>query len=431
MSSLGRRSRFADQRAIPILGRRPHSNLVEQRLCWEPGLEGPVTGLKRWIVLLLVALAALSFSMQGLASDTDFVDNQASRTLDNGDDDDAGDEDNEDDNDADNDEDDEDDEDDADEDEEDDEDDFETDEREVRITIDEEADEVTIELEREVEGQKDEVKIQFEAREAEMRVSFETENAQEEEVEMRVTIRRILEYENLDLDPAFNPLEDRVLQSFDLEELILLDLNQSAIMTTDGEGFRLNATYGFPVSNGGTFELVFWVFGVPTSLPNGALVAPSFAKIDFNVTEFPFGDAATNLSLELSLKTKFELEASTVAMGDIEASGERFAAFFRWDSMAQVGTPGGPLRDVLVGNTTVSNRTEVEVEVGEEGEFERELRLFLSYPKEPQIIHDPQLGILAIPRPLIEGFPLMAFSIGLGTALLLVGAASTLTRRRA
>ncbi len=200
-----------------------------------------MTGWKRWIVLLLGALAALSFSMQGLASGADFLGNQGSGVLDvlgdvlsplNGDDDDAGEDDEEDD------EDDEDDAEDAEDAEEDDEDDFEEEEREVKVTITD--DEVTIELESKSKEREDEVRIQFEASEGRMKLSFESESEAsdglETEVEMRVDFRRIVEF--LDENENSFDLDDEVLQSFPIESLEILELTQGVL---DPDAYRSRA----------------------------------------------------------------------------------------------------------------------------------------------------------------------------------------------
>ncbi|MEE9181707.1 MAG: hypothetical protein V3U33_03980 [candidate division NC10 bacterium] len=390
-----------------------------------------MTGLKRWIVLLLVALAALSFSMHGVASGPDVLGNPGSGVLDvlgdvllplNGDDDDEDDEDDEG-GDEDEEEEDEEEEDDEDEeDEEDDEDDFEEEEREVKVTITD--DEVTIELESKSEEREDEVKIQFEASEGQMKLSFESESegsdGLETEVEMRVDFRRIVEF--LDENENGFDLDDEVLQSFPIESLEILELTQSVL---EPEGREVRVRYAFPTGQDAEFELVFKIFGIPTEL-DGILVPPTGAKIDIHVTNFPFGPPDSRLAIDLELRTEFELEdPSGVDLGTIVAAGANFAAFFKPLPMATVN--GAPATVTI---TEIALRMEAEAD-GDEGEFEDRVRLVLAYSPQGDIVHDPLVGVSAIPTSLVEGFPLVAFAIGLGTALLLVGVVATFTRRRA
>ncbi len=383
-----------------------------------------MTGLKRWIVLLLVALAALSVSMQGLASGTDFLGNQGSRTLDalgdvplhNGDDDDAGDEDEADDDDDDMAEDD--DEEEDDEDEKDDE-----EEREVKVEIESDTLEVTIRLQSKTPEREDEVKVHFEADEGRMKVSLERKAADEEEVEMRVTFHRILEFLDVDGDGAFEPLDDETVQEFFIESLPVEDLATAPFEIDGRTGHQVTVTYSFPGTQDGRFGLVFWVFGQFTFV-NGVPVGPSEVKIDIHIEGFPFLEEESALAVDLRIRTEFEVETEGITLEEILARGEEFAAFFRWSSEATVD---GGTQEVKA--TVVRQRVEVELEQGE-GEFEDRTRLFLAYGRGSEIIHDPIVGVMALPTTFTESFPLLAFGIGLGTALFLVAGVWTLTRRR-
>ncbi len=398
--------------------------------------------LRKWIALLLVSVAILSASLQGAASmglssdDTSIGsdDLPGSSPLDDDDEDDEDEDDNEgrdnddddedepddDDDERDNDDDDERDNDDDDEDEDDD--DFRREEREVKVEL--EDDEVTIKLESKTQERKDEVKVRFQGREAQLKVSFEKEAAEGEEVEMRITFRRVVEFNDTDGDGAFSPIGDEMVQAFAVEQLTLTRLSLEPFVIDGSEGRRVDVSYAFPGFENSTFGLVFWIFGNFTFL-NGVPVAPSEVKIDILLTNFPFREDNSSVAVDLMVKTEFEVEAGTVpSLDEVIARGEEFAAFFRWAPNATVDG-----QDVDVGSTIVRESLEAERELGE-AEFEKKVHLFLAYPRGEAIVHDPTVGVMAIPPLITQAPPALGFAIGLATALLLVLGVWVLSRRR-
>ncbi len=408
--------------------------------------------MRKWIVVLLVSVALISVSAQGLASNDNPATDELSDALEavgdvlpfNGDDDDdddnsgpgnGDDDEDEDDDEEDDDQDDEDDEDDEDEDdEEDDEDEDDEDEdelededdeeeREVKVEIEDEDQEVTIKLESKTQERKDEVKVNFQAIEGQMKVSFEREAMDEEEVEMRVTFHRVIEFNDTSGDGAFDPLDDEIVQQFLIEGLAVENLTAAAFEADGKQGQRVTVNYTFPGTEDGRFILVFWVFG-QFAFVNGVPVRPSEAKIDIHIENFPFREEQSAIAVDLVVKTEFEFEMQEVTLDELIAQGEEFAAFFRWSSEATVD-------DVTrqVNSTILREEIEAEVEGGE-GEFEKKTRLFLAYPRGSEIVHDPTVGIMAISTILTEGFSFMAFTIGLGTAVLLVLGVWAFNRQR-
>ncbi|MFQ5911034.1 MAG: hypothetical protein ACE5IJ_10000 [Thermoplasmata archaeon] len=395
-----------------------------------------MSGLRKWMVLLLVALAILSASLQGAASEVGIFGGEISGFDDQNSginphhddadegsrsDDDEGGDDERVGSDADHSgpSDDEGDEDDESELEADESDDFEREEREVKIEI--EGEEVTIKLESRNAERKDEIKVHFDAREGRMKVSFETEAAREEEVEMRITFRRLVEFIDSNGDGAFSPLDDDVIQSFLVEELSLIELNQAPFSRDGVEGRKISVLYALPGPEDATFGLIFWVFGSFTFV-NGIPVAPTEAKIDILINNFPFEEEGSGVAMDLVVKTEFEVETSQ-ELDDIMARGEEYAAFFQWSSSATVDGDTVPVESQVV-------RVEVEAEEEEDGgEFEKKVRLFLSYPQGMEIVHDPKVGIMAIVIP-ANGKSFTVYTIGLATALLLVLGVWAINRRR-
>lgn len=377
--------------------------------------------MRQWLVVLLAAFAILGTSLPVLASDPPpevtlpgFLGLGDDSLPTNGDDNEDEDEEDEAD----------DDEDENDEDEDDDE--FEEEEREVKVETTD--DEVSIELESKSEEREDEVKIEFEAAEGQMTVSFESEQEESEEieteVEMRVEFREVLEFVDENGDGAFNVGEE-VLQSFLIESLEILSLDQSVI--EDPEGHQVQVLYAFPEPSEGTLELVFSIFGVPSQL-NGLLVVPTEAKIDIVVRDFPFDATDSRLAIDVEFRTEFELETTEeVDLGTIMAQGEEFAAFFE---PLPTATVDGTEETVEV--TVIEERIEAE-SGGDEGEFEKRVRLFMAYSQGSVIIHDPLVGIMTVAALVLPGVPrpsLLAYGVGLGTALLLVLGVWVLNERR-
>jgi hypothetical protein len=303
---------------------------------------------------------------------------------------------------------------------------LEEDGRKVTVNISSEGD-VDIGLESNTSDGGDEVKVQFGTVAAQLKVSFETLAPQREEVEMRIEFRDLVEFEDRDGDGAFSPLDDEVIQWMRVENLGVLRPPEVAPFSADSvTGQQVNITYGFPEHPSGSFDLIFQVFGLPTQV-DGLLLGPTETKIDIRFTDFPFVSDTSQLALGLDIRTNFELEVDpSLTFDQVNATGEEFAAFFRW--MPEAVLVDGNAEKAEVTIVRVSKAVEIQG-----GEFESELRLFLAYPRGSEIVHDPIVGILAVASipPLPVPVPSLAtYAIGLGTALLLVVGLWALHRRR-
>ncbi len=305
---------------------------------------------------------------------------------------------------------------------------LEEDGRKVTVNISSEGD-VDIGLESNTSDGGDEVKVQFGTVAAQLKVSFETLAPQREEVEMRIEFRDHVEFEDRDGDGAFSPLDDEVIQWMRVSNLSVLSPPEVGPFPADSvTGQQVNITYGFPEHASGTFDLIFRVFGLPTQV-DGLLLGPTETKIDIRFTDFPFVSDTSQLALGLDIRTNFELEVDpSLTFDQVNATGEEFAAFFRWMPEAVLVDGNETKAEVTI--VRVSRAVEIR---GGEGEFESELRLFLAYPRGSEIVHDPIVGILAVASipPLPVPVPnLTTYAIGLGTALLLVVGLWALHRRR-
>ncbi len=275
----------------------------------------------------------------------------------------------------------------------------------------------------------DEVKVQFVSRVAELKVSFQTLTPLREEVELRIEFRDLVEFEDRNGDGAFSPLNDEILQWMLVETLSSPKPPEAGNFSVDSiTGQQINITYAFPDSATGTFDLIFRVFGFPTQV-DGLFLGPTETKIDIRFTDFPYTSDTSQLALGLDVRTNFGLEMDpTLAFDQINATGDEFAAFFRWMPDA-VFVDGNATK---AGVTVVRESTSVEA-LARGGEVESELRLFLAYPRGSQIVHDPVVGITGVN--IIPSLPvpvpsLVTYAIGLATAIFLVVGLWTLHRRR-
>ncbi len=276
----------------------------------------------------------------------------------------------------------------------------------------------------------DEVKVQFVSRVAELKVSFQTLTPLREEVELRIEFRDLVEFEDRNGDGAFSPLNDEILQWLLVETLSSPKPPEAGNFSVDSiTGKQINVTYAFPESATGTFDLIFRVFGLPTQI-DGLFLGPTETKIDIRFTDFPYTSDTSQLALGLDVRTNFGLEMDpTLASAQINATGDEFAAFFRWMPDA-VFVDGNATK---AGVTVVRESNSVEA-LARGGEVDSELRLFLAYPRGSQIVHDPVVGITGVS--VIPGLPsvpvpsLITYTIGLATALFLVVGLWALHRRR-
>ncbi len=177
-----------------------------------------------------------------------------------------------------------------------------------------------------------------------------------------------------------------MLQDFEVDEMVFEVANPSPLE----DGYQIAVEYGL-LETDLSFKLVFWIFGNETQL-NGILLHPTEVKFDVHVAFFPFESEFSSLALMLELETEVEpqVNRSVVSQVELEALGERYEGFFRWSDTAVVDGVVLP-----VGSTVI--KVETGVEPGDGVEFEVERTVALSYPRGADILHDPVVGVAAIP----------------------------------
>lgn len=240
-------------------------------------------------------------------------------------------------------------------------------------------------LEREDGAQEDELKFLFDTAEVEAKVEFESENVTgEQEVELKVQFRELLEFEDADGDGAFDAGE-RVVQALALPAARWHSLAVEDASAGNAQGKGLRARADLP--GGGLFGLDFFVFGDFATL-EGTSLEPTEVKFDILIEGFPFASNTSRLALRLETRheAEFEAEAGEEAEDDAEVAGDEdglvvragaVKALLTWKETASVDGRDEPVRFTLE-----REETEREVEEGE-AEVEEKQVLVLAYARGP------------------------------------------------
>lgn len=229
----------------------------------------------------------------------------------------------------------------------------------------------------------DSLRIRFRPEEGELRLEFlEPENATTE-VQMKLTLEDLMEFVDEDGDGIFD-VGERVIQTLEVREM-LFELHPLERLEN---GYTITVEY-FILETDLIFGLTFWIFG-NTTLHEGVLIHPTEVKFDVSVSFFPFKEDLTSVALVVDTETEVEPRANfTGTEVELKAIGEKYEGFFRWSKTAFVDG-----EEVSVGSAIIEAETEFEDGISE---LEVERTVVLSYPQGEKILHDPLLGVAAIP----------------------------------
>lgn len=292
---------------------------------------------------------------------------------------------------------------DAEEDEEDDRDD--ENERSVHVEVD--GLRAHVKLERETRTDEDKIELTFDATEALLEVKYEAEaNDSETEQKLRARFHELIEYTDADGDGAYDPGEaiasayrlggDHELANVTSGRATWQPIQIEDITTGNVTGKKLEsrATFG----EGGTFGLVFYVFG-DFAMLEGSTLQPTEAKIDILIQHYPYERNDTRLAVVLTLKAEeeFEREHDFVDADEegVTANGATsdvtFGLVFTWKETARVDGVDTPVHATILKNNT---ETEDERDGDErESKIEQKILLVLSYARGDDILHDPTAGV--------------------------------------
>lgn len=272
------------------------------------------------------------------------------------------------------------------------------------VEIEREGSDFEISLERETGENEDEVEMKWNAEEAAFELEYKAENETRElEHELKAVFGAIAEYEDANDNDRYDDgealasywsLGDEADEDDDREPSVEADWQPVSVedVTVDGkDGKELTATAS--LEDEGNVTLRFLVFGDFVEV-NGTSLAPTGAKIDIVIEDYPFEENGTDLALFLETETKseFELEDEadedeTGVAAESQVNGTEIRLAFTWLDTAQVD---GSTEDVAT--TTLEEEQETETEDGE-AETEQERKFVLSYPRGDEVVHDPKAEV--------------------------------------
>ncbi|MFQ5837477.1 MAG: hypothetical protein ACE5HJ_01675 [Thermoplasmata archaeon] len=279
---------------------------------------------------------------------------------------------------------------------------------------------------RSIGAEGDRLRIEFRAQDGELRLDFTVPENNTVEVQLRLTVEALMEYMDGDESGNFDVGEE-VVQTLEVDEMPF----EVGLLEAVDDGYIIGVDY-FLQETDLLFGLTFWIFGNDTPL-EGAIIHPTEVKFDVGISFFPFERELSSLALVVEMQTEVEPRANfTGTEVELEAVGDRYEGFFRWNKMAEVDeTPA------TVGSAVIKRETEFE---GGLTELEVERTVVLSYPHGTTIFHDPAVGVAAVPilppppPPPEEPTPIpplnvLTYGIMLGFSSLFV-VATLLARRR-
>ncbi len=256
------------------------------------------------------------------------------------------------------------------------------DENRRKLEIEISDNEVYIESSLQTDGVSNEFQVKIHTEDEGLKIKFEFEvdnETLETEIEYKVVFSEIIEFIDTSADGFYNDSIDQVVKILKLDEF------KPIVYTT--EVISNDTVHIFSIE---TVDEVFTATVYVTTeftMVNDTLVAPTQLKIDFGIHNFNY----TELDSVLALKVKFESEFEVDYEHDDETEDEEynyadneqeveiaagdFIGFFSWIETAMVD-----------GVEQVVNATPIEFSEGEN-------RMYLSYPRGTEIIHDPKVGI--------------------------------------
>ncbi|MBY9001024.1 MAG: hypothetical protein KGD64_08930 [Candidatus Heimdallarchaeota archaeon] len=293
------------------------------------------------------------------------------------------------------------------------------DENRRKVEIEYSDSEVQIESSQEIDGISNEFKVKIETGDEGIKIKFEFEKDNETletEVEYKVVLSEIIEFIDTSADGFYNSSIDQEVQVLKIDEF------KPILYTTE---LILNDTVHIF-----TVETVDEVFSATVyvttefTVINDVIVAPNQLKIDIGIHNFNYTELDSVLALKVKLESEYEVDYEnddeTEDEEDGRASDEQeveiiagdYIGFFSWIETAMVD-----------GVEHAVKATPIETSEGEN-------KMYLSYPRGTEIIHDPKVGIANIiqtPTGLVGSSEILIVSVA---AILTITGLSVLFRKK-
>jgi hypothetical protein len=238
---------------------------------------------------------------------------------------------------------------------------------------------------------------------------------QQANVQMTVTFRQMLEYEDVDGDGQLGP-GDEIVSTYDLEKAKWDDLEYA---DEPADGGKMLHTITARTQDG-VFAMVSKTTETRTQTQIGE-VSPNLMKIDLVVEDFPWTRTTTRMALHATVQTEGPVThiadpAHREYMGENEAGIETVedgdTGFYTWLRSANVDGEANQVR------ARVTNDAEGTA-------------ITFNYAQGDSIVHDPKLGVPIVDEGLFDVmerlFPYLA-AIGLGAVV--IGAAVYWRKRK-
>jgi hypothetical protein len=228
---------------------------------------------------------------------------------------------------------------------------------------------------------------------------FEKEADSEEiEIEFSVLFYEIIEYIDSSADGYYNESIDEVVQIYEINDFVPINYTNETISNDTVHRFRIETSDGI-------FSAETYVTSNFTPI-NDILIAPTQLKIDIGIHSFNYSEPNSALALKVNMDSEFEVDfeddeetedeenGRVTDEHEVEISLGDFKGFFSWIEIA-----------LIDGVERAVNATPIEID-------EEESKLYLSYPRGNEIIHDPKIGIAGVLIP-----PSTAGPIGINSSI--------------
>lgn len=199
----------------------------------------------------------------------------------------------------------------------------------------------------------------------------------ENEIEFEIEFVELIEYIDENQDEIFSEEHDEVIQSRELDNIVLKNYTKRALT---------NQTYQYYILLGNNFFDVHIYFAEEFTKVNDEVITPAQIKLDIEINEFNFLSTQSRLALLLEIETEesvdeieeTEDELNSITSGEaaLQISNYSISGFFSWKKFAII--------DGVSSNITVNSKT---------GDDQQ---IIINYPQGDSIYHDPKIGIQGI-----------------------------------
>jgi hypothetical protein len=238
--------------------------------------------------------------------------------------------------------------------------------------------------------------------------------AQVANVQMRVTFRQMVEYEDADGNGQLGP-GDEIVSTYDLATAEWDDLEHADEMEDGGKMLHRITVR----TTDGVFAMVTHTTETRTQTQSGE-VSPNLMKIDLVIDDFPWTRTTTRLALQAQVETHGPVTTITDPAqraymvedeSGIESDADGNVGFYTWVRTCQVDGENATVKAQVAGDGDDTGLT-------------------FNYAQGDSIVHDPKLGVPLVEEGLFDVMEqLLPYMAVIGLSAVVIGA-SVYYRRR-